>query len=210
MFQMQISIEQLEKISQMLIRYGIRNISMEDIAKELGISKKTIYKWFPSKEIMIEKVIDSMISQVQSYKNCDEDVENNSENAIDVIFNVMAKIGEMISKINPIFFWELNKYYPVQAKKLNDFRKNHIREKYYTNLKRGIDEGIYRGNINIEIVSQILITGIMNFDETINEETLNNYSIKDILKEKYLFYLHAIVNDKGREYLQNKIKMLEL
>jgi|YNPMSStandDraft_2_1061718.scaffolds.fasta_scaffold04636_2 AcrR family transcriptional regulator len=207
---MEIPIEQLEKISQMLMRFGIRNTSMDDIAKELGVSKKTLYNWFPSKEIMIEKVIDMMTSYIQNNPHCGEYLEKDSENAIDVILNVMTKIGEITSKINPIFFWELNKYYPVQAKKLNEFRVNKIREKYINNLERGIKEDVYRKNINIEIVTQLFLIGIKHFDETINDEKLKKYPIDVILKEIYLFNLHAIVNEKGREYLRKKIKSFEL
>lgn len=207
---MSITNEQIQVISSMLMRFGIRNTSMDDIAKELGISKKTLYLWFPSKEVMVEKIIDMMTSSIQNYPDCSDDIEKNSENAIDVILSVMTKIVEIASKINPIFFWELDKYYPVQAKKLNDFRIKHVREKIIANLERGIQEGIYRKNINIEIVTQLYISGLKHFHETINDEILKKFPLEVIFKEMYFFYLHAIVNEKGREYLRKKIKTFEL
>ncbi len=115
----------------------------------------------------------------------------------------------MGKQINPIFFWELNKYYPVQAKKLNDFRVKHIHEKIVENLNRGINEGIYRKNINIDVVSYMYVNLIEHFHELINNEKLQKYPLDEILKEIYMFHLHAIVNEKGRNYLNSKINTLE-
>ncbi len=206
---MSFSTEQFQQISQLFMRYGIRNTSMDDIAKELGVSKKTLYQWFASKEEMLDRVIDTIINSIP-HKHCDDTIEQQSENAIDVILNVMSRLGEIGKHINPIFFWELNKYYPVQAKRLNDFRVKHVREKIIQNLKRGIDEGIYRKNINIDVVSYMYVNIIEHFPELINNDYLKKYPMDVILREIYLFHLHAIVNEKGRQYLRTKINQIEL
>jgi predicted DNA-binding protein YlxM (UPF0122 family) len=201
--------EHITNISNLLMKYGIRNISMDNIAQELGISKKTLYTWFPSKEQMLDAVIDHFISTFDE-KNCHSSIAKDSENAIDFILLLISKIGEVSKQINPIFFWELNKYYPVQAKKLNDFRIKHIRQKIIQNLERGINEGLYRDNINIEIVSQMYVILIKHFHEIIYQDELQKFPIEKILKEIYLFHIHAIVNDKGREYLRKKLNLNEL
>lgn len=206
---MQYSPETLKVISQLLMKYGLRNISMDDIARELGISKKTLYQWFSSKEDMIDAVIDYITTNI-TQNHCEDKENVTDENAIDTILRVMNNIGKIGKQINPIFFWELNKYYPVQAKKLNDFRVKHIHEKIVENLNRGINEGIYRNNINIDVVSYMYVNLIEHFHELINNEKLQKYPIDVILKEIYMFHLHAIVNAKGREYLIKKINSLEL
>lgn len=206
---MSFTAEQFQQISQLFMKYGIRNTSMDDIAKELGVSKKTLYQWFNSKEEMLDRVIDTIINSIHD-KHCNETIEQESDNAIDVILNVMSRLGEIGKHVNPIFFWELNKYYPVQAKRLNDFRVKHIREKIIQNLKRGIDEGIYRKNINIDVVSYMYVNIIEHFPELINNDYLKKYPMDVILREIYLFHLHAIVNEKGRQYLRTKINQIEL
>ncbi len=195
--------EILNQIAGLFMSYGIRNVSMDNISQQLGISKKTLYQWFSSKEVLIDKVIDRMISNVSDKPHCAE-FEKSAETAIDVILGVMKILGELSKSLNPIFFWELNKYFPVQAKKLNDFRVNHIKNKIIENLKRGISEGIYRKNINIDIVAQLYVSWIENFPTIIHKPELTSYSTDKILEEIYCFHLHAIVNNKGREILKQR------
>ncbi|MCX7863329.1 MAG: TetR/AcrR family transcriptional regulator [Bacteroidales bacterium] len=206
---MSMSSEQLQAVSQLFMKYGIRNTSMDDVARELGVSKKTLYQWFQSKDELLDKIIDAIIYSIHD-KDCDEQLNRDSENAIDVILNVITRLAELGKHVNPIFFWELKKYYPVQAKKLNDFRVKHIREKIIQNLQRGITEGVYRKNINIEIVSFMYVNIIEHFPDLINSEQLKKYSVDTVLREIYLFHLHAIVNEKGRQYLRTKINQIEL
>jgi hypothetical protein len=158
---------------------------------------------------MIDAVIDYITTNI-TQNHCEDKENVTDENAIDTILRVMNNISKIGKQINPIFFWELNKYYPVQAKKLNDFRVKHIHEKIVENLNRGINEGIYRNNINIDVVSYMYVNLIEHFHELINNEKLQKYPIDVILKEIYMFHLHAIVNAKGREYLIKKINSLEL
>jgi len=197
----------INQIAKMFMTYGIRNTSMDNIAQELGISKKTLYQWYPSKEILLDDIISQIISNISMKSHCD-DLKHSSETAIDVILTVMKTIGEMGKSINPVFFWELKKIYPTQYMRLKEFRIKHIRTNIIDNLTRGIEEGIYRKNINIEIVASLYIRWIEFFPDMLQHNELKKYPIDVILKEIYQFHLFAIVNNKGRAILKQRLNTI--
>lgn len=205
---MSIPVEYIPRIAQMFTRYGIRNITMDHIAREIGISKKTLYTWAESKEDLLVEIIDFILESAND-NECEDSISINHkrfENAIEAILYVMDNLAHITQNINPIFMLELNKYYPHLAIKLDDFRYKHIRKKIMQNIVRGKEEGLYRSDINEEIISYFYLGWVTQFSNE-NMQTVfeNKYSNQQILRELYLFHLNALLSDKGREYLNNKI-----
>lgn len=205
---MSIPAEYIPRIAQMFTRYGIRNITMDHIAREIGISKKTLYTWAESKEDLLVEIIDFILESAND-NECEDSISINHkrfENAIEAILYVMDNLAHITQNINPIFMLELNKYYPHLAIKLDDFRYKHIRKKIMQNIVRGKEEGLYRSDINEEIISYFYLGWVTQFSNE-NMQTVfeNKYSNQQILRELYLFHLNALLSDKGREYLNNKI-----
>ena len=125
---MSIPAEYIPKIAQMFTKYGIRNITMDYIAREIGISKKTLYTWSDSKDDLLSEIIDYILKGAND-NECDDNITKNHKefgNAIDSILYVMDNLANITQNINPIFMLELNKYYPHLAIKLDDFRYKHI------------------------------------------------------------------------------------
>lgn len=205
---MPIPAEYIHKIAQMFTQYGIRNITMDYIAREIGVSKKTLYTWAQNKEELLSYIIDYLIKVAG-----DNEFENNFKKkpqdfptAIDAILYVMDNLAHITQNINPIFMLELNKFYPQLAIKLDDFRYKHIRKKIMQNIVRGKLEGLYRTEINEEIISYFYLGWITQFSkENIQTVFENKYSNQEILRELYLFHLNALLSDKGREYLKERI-----
>lgn len=205
---MSIPAEYIPRIAQMFTKYGIRNITMDHIAREIGISKKTLYTWAESKEDLLVEIIDFILESAND-NECEDSISINHkrfENAIESILYVMDNLAHITQNINPIFMLELNKYYPHLAIKLDDFRYKHIRKKIMQNIVRGKEEGLYRSDINEEIISYFYLGWVTQFSNE-NMQTVfeNKYSNQQILRELYLFHLNALLSDKGREYLNNKI-----
>ncbi len=205
---MSIPAEYIPKIAQMFTQYGIRNITMDYIAREIGISKKTLYTWAESKEDLLAKIIDYILKTADN-NECEGNIavdHNEFENAIEAILYVMDNLARITQNINPIFMLELNKYYPHLAIKLDDFRYRHIRKNIMQNIVRGKKEGLYRAEINEEIISYFYLGWVTQFSNENMQTVFNNkYSNQQILKELYLFHLNALLSDKGREYLNNKL-----
>lgn len=144
----------LKAAQELFYSYGIRSITMDDIARHLSISKKTIYQFFEDKH---------QIVHVLCKMDCDMNEErllsiaNNSIDAIDEILQSMNFLGEMLSRMNPNLIYDLQKYHPVSWKEFNTFRELHLLGAVETNLKKGIKQGLYRANINIKIIAKLRI-----------------------------------------------------
>ncbi|MFY9419190.1 MAG: TetR/AcrR family transcriptional regulator [Bacteroidales bacterium] len=205
---MAIPAEYITKIAQMFTQYGIRNITMDYIAREIGVSKKTLYTWAQNKEELLSYIIDYII-KIASDNECDNSFKKKPQDfptAVDAILYIMDNLAHITQNINPIFMLELNKFYPQLAIKLDDFRYKHIRKKIMQNIVRGKLEGLYRTEINEEIISYFYLGWITQFSkENIQTVFENKYSNQEILRELYLFHLNALLSDKGREYLKERI-----
>jgi len=204
---MSIPAEYIPKIAQMFTKYGIRNITMDYIAREIGISKKTLYTWADSKDELLSEIIDYIL-KIANDNECENNFKKPKDfaTAIDAILYVMDNLAHITQNINPIFMLELNKYYPHLSIKLDDFRYRHIRKNIMQNIVRGKREGLYRSDINEEIISYFYLGWVTQFSKE-NMQTIfeNKYSNQEILRELYLFHLNALLSDKGREYLKEKI-----
>ncbi|MCX7955317.1 MAG: TetR/AcrR family transcriptional regulator [Bacteroidales bacterium] len=200
----------IEKICNLFFKYGIRNITTDFIAKEIGISKKTLYEAFHSKEQIVEEAINFIINKQEFHKTYNDlNINYENLNAIDQILIVIKNLAELNQKINPIFFIELEKYFPHLFSKFIKFKKELLRNKIIENLKKGKKEDLYRKEINEEIISVLYLS----FIEKINPNNFTEYfgtkySFQEVIREIYLFHLYAIVNNKGKKYLESKINDL--
>ncbi|MCX7696402.1 MAG: TetR/AcrR family transcriptional regulator [Bacteroidales bacterium] len=197
-------------IEQMFKQYGIRNVSMDDISRACGISKKTLYQCFESKEELLDKMIEHWMQRIE-HSTCYVVPENSNFNAIDEILAVLKYFSTSFHNINPIFFWELEKYYPKQARKLAEFRENHILKKIRNNLENGLKQNLYREDLNIDIILLIYRQLIRSFPTIIQENELKDkYGLFEILKEIYYYHLNAIVNEEGKKYVMKKLKEINI
>ena len=207
---MKLTRDQLRLIGTLFRQYGIRSVTMDDISKSLGISKKTLYEAFPSKEELLNYIIEEWIKIMQD-STCEEKALKQSANAIDEIVTILKHLSTSMHNINPIFFWDLEKYYPEQAKKINEFREKYISEKIRKNLEKGIAEKLYRSDINIDIVVMIYKQLVRSFPQLLQEDNLKDkFGVIIIMKEIYYYHLNAIVNEEGRKYLNEILKTSEI
>src|SRR5699024_9125845 len=129
------------RILPLFRQYGIKALTMDDIASNLGISKKTLYIHFSNKNDLVKTVLDYRTTQI---KNMFIEQVPASENAIDEFIRVSSIVYNYLKRINPAMEFELKKYYQPARKKLKDFHQTKIKNTISKNLKRGIKEGLYR------------------------------------------------------------------
>ncbi len=135
----------------LVMQYGIRSVSMDDIASNLGMSKKTIYLYYKDKDELIDSVVEEVIHSNQCQCNNDRD---NADNAVHEIFQVMEMMTEMFKTMNPSILFDMQKYHPVAYQRFQKHRNDYLYNVCRQNLERGIEEGLYRPEINIEIMAR--------------------------------------------------------
>ncbi|HTL06884.1 MAG TPA: TetR/AcrR family transcriptional regulator [Chitinophagaceae bacterium] len=190
-------------------RYGIRSVSMDDIANQLGMSKKTIYQFYADKDELVEYVIND---EIHHNEMCCQADMNQSENAVHELFLAMDMVLEMFRTMNPSVLYDMEKYHPRAFQKFlkhkNDYLYNVIRE----NLIRGIKEDLYRSDINIDIISRYRVEMVMLPLNPVFQAKVK-HNLAEIEEEIILHYLFGLVNMKGYKlilkYKQERTKKTE-
>jgi AcrR family transcriptional regulator len=186
-----------ERVLALFVRYGIRSITMNDIARELGISKKTLYNDFKDKEDLIKQVID--FDKSQSRKFLDELYESEI-NALEEIHRVNSRIHSYRSRYSPSFYYDLKRYFPETYRKWIQDKRQNMYDLITKNLRKGKEEGFYRMEIREHIIARLYMARIEMLDssEIIEEhETLS----AEFMQEIFFYHLHGICNEKGLKVL---------
>ncbi|RLD46596.1 MAG: hypothetical protein DRI86_02765 [Bacteroidetes bacterium] len=196
---MELSIEILIKRSlKLYMKYGIRSVSMDDVAHELSVSKKTLYQMVKDKTDLVDQCI-MLISEMTDMSGFCMDPKMN---VIEKHIFIYKHITRMLSEINPSFEFDLKKYYPEQHLLFIKNRRQHIYDKMRIDLKQGIEEGYFREDINIDKLTILNIIRIESFKET---DIFEIYDVKiiDLLDELFNYHLHGIATSKGiEEYMK--------
>jgi TetR/AcrR family transcriptional regulator, cholesterol catabolism regulator len=179
--------------TDLFMKYGVRSVSMDDIANNLGMSKKTIYQFYADKDELVEAMVQHLT--VKNQQCCEED-RAVADNAIDEIFLVKEMMQEMFHTMNPSLVFDMHKYHPkafsVFSKHKNEYLFNIIRK----NLERGIEEELYRPEMNIAIVTRFRVESMMlPFNPEFHSSM--KYSLVEIEDEVIDLFLFGLVTMKG-------------
>lgn len=184
---------------------GIRSVSVDDICATLRISKKTFYQHFKKKEDLIEEII--LHVQKEFSGRCMR--QQKDKNSIDIFIINIREIKRAIEKESFLFWHDLKKYYPTLYSKYYDMQRDIMRSNFEQNIHRGIEEGYYRKDLDIEMLSYFHTVQMRyTFEAMIEDQQL--FSLKRVVDFFIDLMVHLIVNEKGLKYLEenyyNKIK----
>ncbi|MAU16012.1 MAG: hypothetical protein CMH46_10800 [Muricauda sp.] len=187
----------LEKASKMVNTYGIRSLSMDDVAKACGVSKRTIYKYFQNKSDLIDQVV---TMKINTFREKLEEISTNSDNAVielDLFFKVYKK---SISSYSPTFLWEFKRHNLDFFAKVSEVNHNIILPFVLKNIERGQHEGLYKK----ELDKEKLIPSILNmlghiFTGDAISDTENINSTLDFFGK---LLMHRLVTVEGLHYLE--------
>ncbi|HMG68096.1 MAG TPA: TetR/AcrR family transcriptional regulator [Chitinophagaceae bacterium] len=194
----------LEKAHELFMRYGVRSVSMDDIAAQLGMSKKTLYQYYTDKEELVDVVLSALLEKNRN--ECFADRQN-AENAVHEIFQVFDMIQDMFSNMNPSIVFDLEKYHPPVYKKLQQHKKVFMYQMIKQNLERGIKEELYREEINVDILTRFRIESMMlGFNSEIFPN--NRTHLVSIQQEILEHFLYGLATVKGQKLIQ-KYKQLK-
>ncbi len=185
------------------MRYGIKSVTMDDVARELGMSKKTLYQYFENKEELVHKVTTNHFA---CQNHMVEQVIRHSKTAIDEMFAIAAWMNAMSKNLNPALVYDLRKYHPESWQVFVDHRNNEVINSIKHNLRRGIGEGLYREDLDIEILSRIYVARmemfidneIFPYDQFPPQKTFNvfmDYHIRGVATAKGIKYLEKLKSE---------------
>ncbi len=181
------------KIADMFMRFGIKSVSMDDISRSLGISKKTLYLLTASKQDLVGKILDNYLSEEKEQISAIKDKASDSIHELLLIAN---HVTEMLKKLSANTLYDLRKYYGEHWSKMEFERHTMIYEDIKRNLDRGIEQGLYREDVDTDLLSTLYVrmaTFIM--DEKI---VLKGSDKKVQLYREFIrYHIRGIATSKG-------------
>lgn len=185
----------------MYSKFGIKSITMDDLCRELGISKKTLYQHVEDKNDLIRKVIDY---ETDMQRKAMETMFQSEMNAIDELMHVNKQIHLSQSIHSPTFYFDLKKYYPSIYNEWVAYKRERLFDLIMRNLHKGINEGLYRQDMDSHIISKLHMARVemLHASGIIEEDELSTARFID---EIFRYHIHGICNDKGLEYFRSKL-----
>ncbi len=193
----------LNQAESLFMRVGIKSITMQDLSRELGISKKTLYQYVENKADLVLKVIfnhaQQEIEEVKKITAC-------SKNAIDEMLQIGRFGFEQVSVISPTAIYDIKKHYQKSWEVIEKLHQEHTYVVIVENFKRGVEEGLYRNDFDVDIVAKLY--GAQTFlmiEEAIFP--LRKYNKKHLMNEFIKYHLYGIVSPKGKKMLEKYLSI---
>ena len=188
----------LVKAEELFLQFGIRSVSMDDIANNLGMSKKTLYQYYVDKDELVNAVFSGVMDHNKT--QCGH-CQANGENAIHEVFLSFDMLQEMLSNMNPSVLFDMQKYHPSAFKKFQDYRNNFLFHLIKNNLEKGRKEELYREDFDVEIMTRYRLFSIMlSFDSDVFPSNKTNLVyIEQQLLEHFLW---GLATPKGQKLIQ--------
>jgi AcrR family transcriptional regulator len=193
------------QVFELFMRYGIKSMSMDDIALQMGMSKKTLYQYFASKDDLVNAVLEKHLEMDQCKV---KSLISSKNNAIDDLMHIVTTVNDTLKQINPSIHYDLEKYHPQAWKKFGDYKRNFIQENIKQNILKGIKEELYRSDINVDIVAALYVSKAdIVFDASVFPP--DKYAFNQVYLEMMKQHIRGIATSKGLKYFEKKLKQIE-
>jgi len=193
--------EILEKVSLLYRKYGIKSITMDDVAKELGISKKTLYQYVSDKTDLVHKVVEQV--RQCNFKNLKKEPGVQC-NAIEDLVKVSQHVNAVMRDHSPSYEYDLRKYYPDIYRDLTSARRKLMFEAMLANIRKGKKEGLYRKDLDEVIISKLHLVRIENLQESGIFEEDEIHSAK-LFREIFVYHIRGMATMEGVRVLEENI-----
>jgi len=185
----------LEKAFDLFKLYGIRSVTMKDLADEAGISKKTLYRYWSNKSELVNEAMEQTTKEIETKLETEPPDEMN---AIEEFFFHRQEVLKQLSRQNTAIAFDLKKYYPDTFRKIKETRRKILYQAHQRNLNKGLKQGLYRADLDTDFISKLMTGGhIYTFDPV-----YGIFPEEELLSEKFrlnLFNYHfrGICTEKG-------------
>jgi len=183
----------IKKARDLFMQYGVKSVTMDDVSRALGISKKTLYAEVANKEDLVFQVLNLDMYSTESEM---DHLEGQADNAIAHMASIVITLVRKFREVSPVAIYDLQKYYGPLWTKMEERRMNFVHEHIRKNIERGMNEGIYRKDLNADIITRLYV----EMSRTIVNETvfpLQKFSRARLLQQLVSYHLNGIVNDEG-------------
>lgn len=186
------------------MRCGIRSVTMDDVSREMGISKKTLYQFVKDKTDLVNQ---TMKVEIDRDQNKISEIIHKNLNAIDEIFEITQLVSERIKHMHPSILFDIQKYYPEAWDIIDKHRRYFIVKTIKQNIIHGQGQGLYRKEINSTIVARLYSSTV---DVLSDIDFFADSSITQSLvyQENLNYHLHGITSATGKIYLEEKLSKL--
>lgn len=185
-------------VESLFMRYGIKSITMDDVSRELGISKKTLYQYVENKKDLIAKVMQQNFANEMVIMAA---IHQNSKDAIDELLQMSKHVTQQLREMHPSVVYDMQKYYREVWQEMEVFHEKVIYEKIKENIERGQEEGWYRTDLNADIIAKLYSYKTMCI---VDEETfpLRKYNRETLYLEHIFYHIRGIASLKGLKLLE--------
>ena len=179
--------------TSLFFNYGIRNVSMDDIAKHIGMSKKTIYQCFADKDELVYEFMRVRMSEQMAEM---QTIADSSENVIEELHKAMLKTREVFSKMNPLMLFELRKYHPKAWEFFNNCKEGEMKKHIIKTMQKGIKEGVFRSNIDVEILARMRLELVqIALDPNVFPTT--HFNFVEVNLQLFEHFVYGVITLKG-------------
>lgn len=193
-----------ETAEELFFTYGLKGVSMDDIARNAGVSKKTIYQHFSDKKAVVLNVVSKLVASQEEQLKINL---KKSENAVQEILLIAETLQQLISRLRPIVLFDLHKYFPESWELMQHFKEESLRTALTLNLQKGIAEGLYRKDLDFDITSQFALIQFNSFFKQDNYPH-THFKTDTVVNRVTELFLHGIGSAKGqtviRKYFDKK------
>ena len=194
----------LAKVSVLYRKYGIKSVTMDDVAHELGISKKTLYQFVSDKTELVKMVVEHV-------RHCNfnsmGEKEETDLNAIEELIEVSQHLNTVMKDHSPSYEYDLKKYYPDIYRNLMLARRKLMYESMISNIRKGKKEGVYRNDLDETIIAKLYLLRIENMQssEIFGREEIHS---QKFFREVFVYHIHGLATEKGLRILNDNIDKL--
>ncbi len=188
----------ITKAKEMFMKLGFKSITMDDIACEMSISKKTIYKYFANKELLIEEIV--QVIQIE-INNIIGEIAAKDFNAIEENFEIRRRFDEMFKTTDTSPIYQLKKHYPEVYQKVQQYQIDMCQTCFRDNIEKGIAQELYRKEINIEAYVNFYYSLIF----TISENTKSEREVFALEMQALEYHTRAMATTKGISELNKNL-----
>ena len=192
----------LDKVQELFMKYGLKSVSMDDISRKLGISKKTLYQCVANKRDLIKEVFQKHIEEEEA---AIDKIVANSKDAVDEMIEIARFVTALLREVSPTTLYDMQKYYGDIWGMMEALHQDHIYSVIKTNLDRGISEGLYRKDLNTDIIAKLYVgKTLLIVDEDVFP--LKDYNKENLYLEYVHYHLHGIALPKGLKLFEKYTK----
>jgi len=182
----------------MFLKYGIRSVSMDDIANNLGMSKKTLYQYYADKDELVDAVVEGHIQSIQT--DCIT-IRDAAKDAIHEIFMTMEQITEQFRNMNPMLLYDLEKFHFKSYQRVRDHKEKFVARVISENIEWGIQDELYRPDIDIDVQTKLRIEAMM-IPFNVSVFPPGKYNLADLSGKSIEHFVYGLATIKGHKLIQ--------